>query len=1013
MKQIKRKLSLKTIIGILSILIVFIGVLVYDFKSPEKVEAVSADKGMFDNINNNLTNIYITTVVSSPVVVNTNGTAGAKFKGNITADPAQIQSTPGYDWWNFRTIQLGKQIINSKSYTDPKYHRDPAPATTVLIPAANVPGASISFTWSKVGEYLGKEIGCRLTIDKMEYNYLVKEFSQSSNQGNVAIQVSNRFYDGLMIFHVKGFDQKFEFFYTDNPGTFINMENAYFNINSLNGPGTENNEAGGCNEFPGHNESVFMTDEQWKNVSEYYTGENMLFHKNIKSANHNYTKLFVAHSNCFTDYVGGATFTNNSIILRISGPSISYRISKANIGRKNLIDHELVPIGGIWTTLNAGPAQYIKKENDYSIDAACTNCNSTQNLSNRAYVIQDTTEWEAIWESPNVVDKPNVKNYFTNRVTGYFCREEFIVRFPKTTVGVETGRYFTVNQTPAKPGIPNFEPIVAERIVQCTMRPGAITTWTPEQEYSNKSAGTIELTYTENKANFDNKNPKTYDTTQTLVASSTARSKSIQGNIVTYRIVSQYRLKWDVYRYINRVDSKSLISTGKASESGLDSAFKATHNDVGVPNLPISFNNDPGNDPKKEKKAADVTLKFILPSDSTLADAFAAPNNEYFGKPPANNIYNKYNTNPSSVSEAIKDSACAKLYQMGSSEFKACVSERTNNKIGNTQASNCYNLYNVNSYKCPIKFDCPSKCNAEICPDGSCPDEETCKCNLSCKIDEANEIFYGKNGNVVNKATFDAECCPDGDCPEYSCKEIPKGTFYGEKGNIVDKATFIKECDKCPDGSNVCPDGSCPDPDGLCPCEDKCPDTKKCCPDGSCAIQGPDGLYCPNPKCEIKNGKYYIADKEVTKAEYDAVCDHGGGGPNPWDTVYRPMDLTHPFPAQAGTGRNTGKNWCGYNVATKKVDCKSNNPIATFHIQNNRKVANDKLYQKTPLYKFELKAAEIRNIRSYNKSNEYDDFTLNCNSGTCYSTFFRDKNIISISSGECRSKKDLAVCAER
>ena len=55
-----------------------------------------------------------------------------------------------------------------------------------------------------------------------------------------------------------------------------------------------------------------------------------------------------------------------------------------------------------------------------------------------------------------------------------------------------------------------------------------------------------------------------------------------------------------------------------------------------------------------------------------------------------------------------------------------------------------------------------------------------------CKI--VNGKYYGKNGNVVDKTTYENECVTKRYC------EIVNGTYYGKTGNVVDKETYENEC---------------------------------------------------------------------------------------------------------------------------------------------------------------------------------------------------------------------------
>lgn len=53
-----------------------------------------------------------------------------------------------------------------------------------------------------------------------------------------------------------------------------------------------------------------------------------------------------------------------------------------------------------------------------------------------------------------------------------------------------------------------------------------------------------------------------------------------------------------------------------------------------------------------------------------------------------------------------------------------------------------------------------------------------------------NDKYYGKNGNVVDKATFDKEC---GEPVKNICKVVDN-KYYGKDGKEVDKNTYDKEC---------------------------------------------------------------------------------------------------------------------------------------------------------------------------------------------------------------------------
>jgi len=61
--------------------------------------------------------------------------------------------------------------------------------------------------------------------------------------------------------------------------------------------------------------------------------------------------------------------------------------------------------------------------------------------------------------------------------------------------------------------------------------------------------------------------------------------------------------------------------------------------------------------------------------------------------------------------------------------------------------------------------------------------------NPVCKIE--NGKYYGKNGNVVDKDTYEEECLPK---EEPKICAVENGKYYGKNGNVVDKQTYEDEC---------------------------------------------------------------------------------------------------------------------------------------------------------------------------------------------------------------------------
>lgn len=552
-----------------------------------------------------------------------------------------------------------------------------------------------------------------------------------------------------------------------------------------------------------------------------------------------------------------------------------------------------------------GFAKDVFNSYDYTIDAACTGCDSKTNYENRAYVVQDTTNWEAIKGSTEVSDElnSNIKTYYTkDRIPGYYCREEYHIKFPSgnNQIKVETGRYFGVNEDPSntvlKQGTPNFAPITYETIAQCVAQNGGGNQNTVLNHYKQEkySQGSITLKYNERAEAITSDKEQRYKGTYKLKPTTVYSDiESVSGGVITYKRVDNYKLDWDVYRYMLKGSARSIADTGYASEKDLPTEFKAIHEDLKVPNLPISFNNiGAGTD----KIGADVKLTFDLPSSSKMRSAFNAENKYLAGTAEGDNIYKKAINNSFSGDDVtdFENSACAKLYgikTISNSDVKKCASARQTNKIGDKATDNCYTRNTSEKYECPVRIGYNEKCDPKV------------------------EI-----------------CCELGVTP--------------------------------------CADGTCPTAGQGCP---------NLCPDGSVPINGECSNTCEKGKCNIM------------------------------DLVYRPIDLHFPFPGQAAKGRDTGTNWCGYNIQTKKYNCKGNknaNEIAKNKILDTA----DNLYDGTPMYSVELNAGEIKNIQKYNKTHSYDDFTLNCTKGICTSDFIRNSSMVGKLTGSCEKKSSADTC---
>ena len=579
------------------------------------------------------------------------------------------------------------------------------------------------------------------------------------------------------------------------------------------------------------------------------------------------------------------------------------------------------------------------REYDYSIDAACVNCSAT-GFSNKAYIIQDTTNWDAIFDSPNS-KIANARTYY-NKGNGVFCREEYTVKFPDLTshIKVNTGRYFTVNATNEELSaltttVPNLKPITVTRTRECRSSNNNVSALTNFERNSRSTfednAGTVTLKYTENNKDNSEYSKKSIVLEPDEYADNTY-SSNISNNMLTMTQTVSYTLEDNVYRYVRLQDGLSIFGPNGINESELNTEYK----DLGIANLPISFENETEGD----GKIADVQLSYELPTDpnSKIKNAYKM-NNDYFAdpsNPTDDNIYKKAldagaisgnsivrgSLDDNEYSE-ITQSACAKLYKNGNgynTGLYNCVNNRTKNKIGNNNDCIVQNkLDNSNSgYICPVTRD---------------PNDGICRIE--------NGKYYLGDGTEVTAEEYYAVCPADNSC------RIENGKYYDFDGNEITEEEYYAICPVTPN----CPADECP---------------YGCCPSGECAPM-PDGT-CP-----------------------------GTGG---IDVIYRTIDLNNPFPGQDAEQRNTGANWCSYNIKTQKIDCSYNNRVVQEYVTDEGEDVYDENHI---LYEVTLDANTIRSIRNYNDDHKYDDWDLVCrdNGRACLSDFLRSEVD---TTGECANK---------
>lgn len=683
------------------------------------------------------------------------------------------------------------------------------------------------------------------------------------------------------------------------------------------------------------------------------------------------------------------------------------------------------PIGKNYADKNKGegyniigfnPAVFVPPydKKNFQIDAACQRCDSTD-TENKALIVQDTPDWEAILETkkyPNT-DSGNdkygtIKQYFS-KGNGIVCREEIHVNFPNQNniIAVEPGRYFLVNpsndewKNVISSGIPNFRPVKVTKIRQCKgADAGKLNSYAGNAANKfKKEMGTVSFKYNENYSGSIYNN----DGYQKMRGYDQTYSSNVSGDMLTMKTSMNYTLPEDYYQYIYKANG---LSIKKATVEQKNSGH---YINVGVPNLPVSINNTSAD-------AAKVQFAYDLPENDghELGKAYKESNgNTYLNMSGKDNIYKEGKENN------LRNSACAKMYGYNSGLlYSECVKHRKSNAVGlrgsDTRFSSCF-----------------GKLDKEA--DGSKPEGYICvlqnsKPELECDITNHKDFGLDWNpkankccdsGQVYNPST--GKCVSDDNPPGN-----PPGTPPGDKCRTQEDAIRLNRPWN-PTAKICCEKGTVYNPY-----------IKDCAPNNN-----PPG---DNEECKIENGKYYDRNgNEITKSEYEQVCcptpceygccpsgecapmpkvnDHvvcpSPGGLN---IIYRPVDLKYTFPGQAGTdagkSRDTGSNWCEYDIKTKKlINCNSNNNVVKYYVNNK----NTEVYSGDPLYEVKLDSKTISSIREYNRKQKaqggYDDFTLKCDSSgkRCISQFLRSKTSASVTlenSSLCKStnKSDFNKC---
>ncbi len=629
----------------------------------------------------------------------------------------------------------------------------------------------------------------------------------------------------------------------------------------------------------------------------------------------------------------------------------------------------------------------MKLEYDYSYQASCATCENT-NADNLAYTIKDTSNWNGIIAS-TASDNSNIAGYFYEG-GNVLCREEFSVYFPNADdkIYVEPGRYFILNPEQYEianlshfgaTSIPNMKPFKVYRKRECrtnlvqgekestasfiARQRAALSSYESSKKRSFASdMGTMWFRYTEtyedSKYSMDEPDEmqlySVYARNPLLEYKSgmTTSGKTVQ---LTMENTTKYKLPENYYRYIRLSDG---LSMHKPDSSG--------YKDVGIANLPVSFENHGVKIDATRAKAADIQFAYDLPANAKISSA--ANNSGYLATSKGNG--------------GSGGSCIAKSSILGDpTDEYSCEILTSYDPDG--PGDGCKTAADAKE----LGLDWNSK-GGYCCPPGTTYNAETGKCDSGPSDDcdtEEDADRLGLDWNPNMKA-----CCPagtkynpsTGNCEGEPSEDDDCKTEEDAKKLGVDWNPVTKAC--CPAGTKYNPEtGKClkgNETDPVCP-ESECP--YGCCPSGECA---------PMPTI---NGEPYCP------------------GPGGVDVIYRTIDLEDPFPGQAADKRDTGSNWCSYSNGV--YSCKYDNLTVKNYITREKsqgKKDGSKVYSDSHvLYEVTLDTSTIKSIRNYNDKNKYDDFNLNCleNGRKCISKFLNTQVDVT---GECAGagKSDFYTC---
>lgn len=278
-------------------------------------------------------------------------------------------------------------------------------------------------------------------------------------------------------------------------------------------------------------------------------------------------------------------------------------------------------------------------------------------------------------------------------------------------------------------------------------------------------------------------------------------------------------------------------------------------------------------------------------------------------------------------------------------------------------------ILNSQNYTCHYKVkDNNNSCK---CPEGTDYDGKDLYCEINAYNEKYKEEITCSDGQKIlcdaSSVIEEPVSCPPDDCPTDS----PKYNTDYMRNCVFLGGTYNSCLPGCYDVTDqlTCPD----DPEGITSMTEK---------------------YRDCVQTKMSQG----LNKEEAKKACLLFCESKNAGIK---IIYRTISLSNPFPSydadakitQSGLkkgmfndnifGRYPGSNWNSEKIV-KQV------------ILNNRGVDGDEVYNKTPLYTFVLNSKTIKEIRKYNKKNDYDDFKLSCkknNSSACVSSFVHNTSL--------------------